>query len=383
MCCEATDALLEYVRRHLGLTGLRNLNAPRRLKLRVPVLKEWLAKGGHTHLSRAIPDWDPVRRPTGRWKAWEVSYLKPIMDEKAVERQAKRMVMVGAGNANSHLQIMERAQASNVALTDQYAAVAGLTALQSAVGAVESSQASQVSHEGAMLAMPMDEGFRIVDDVGAARRTAAAGASVPATSAGEGIRQAQAHALSIQALLSRLEPDNDQQAAPVDAANLALSRLLSALEAPALGGCEWNGPSAADEAAYAKPFDTQEYSHSPPDEIPPDEMTSSQTTRAVEGLLGSQGVFELGSQDIVVLQAEASQPLLAPGVALSAQPTSLLPTRQTSHASATGDTAAIQTVKSEAIASGYDAASQDCMGDLISMSQCERMMGSQPGSQPI
>ena len=84
-----------------------------------------------------------------------------------------------------------------------------------------------------------------------------------------------------------------------------------------------------------------------------------------------------------MLQAEASQPLLAPGVALSAQPTSLLPTRQTSHASATGDTAAIQTVKSEAIASGYDAASQDCMGDLISMSQCERMMGSQPGSQPI
>ena len=38
MCCEATDALLEYVRRYLGLSGLRNLNAPRRLKLRVPVL---------------------------------------------------------------------------------------------------------------------------------------------------------------------------------------------------------------------------------------------------------------------------------------------------------------------------------------------------------
>jgi len=33
MCCEATDALLEYIRRSLGLNGLRGLNAPRRLKL--------------------------------------------------------------------------------------------------------------------------------------------------------------------------------------------------------------------------------------------------------------------------------------------------------------------------------------------------------------
>ena len=62
MCCEATDALLEYVRRYLGLTGLRNLNAPRRLKLRVPVLKEWLQRQGHPGLAAGIPDWDPVRR---------------------------------------------------------------------------------------------------------------------------------------------------------------------------------------------------------------------------------------------------------------------------------------------------------------------------------
>ena len=107
MCCEATDALLEYVRRHLQLTGLRNLNAPRRLKLRVPVLKEWLAKQGHLVLSRAIPDWDPVRRPTGRWKSWEMTYLKPIMDEKAVERQAKRALVVGEDRAHLALTMRE------------------------------------------------------------------------------------------------------------------------------------------------------------------------------------------------------------------------------------------------------------------------------------
>ena len=76
MCCEATDALLEYVRRYLGLTGLRNLNAPRRLKLRVPVLKEWLQRQGQHALAASIPDWDPVRRPTGRWKAWEMAHLQ-------------------------------------------------------------------------------------------------------------------------------------------------------------------------------------------------------------------------------------------------------------------------------------------------------------------
>jgi len=95
MCCEATDALLEYVRRYLGLTGLRNLNAPRRLKLRVPVLKEWLQRQGQHALAGSIPDWDPVRRPTGRWKSWEMAHLKPIMDEKAVERQAKRNLVSG------------------------------------------------------------------------------------------------------------------------------------------------------------------------------------------------------------------------------------------------------------------------------------------------
>jgi hypothetical protein len=98
MCCEATDALLEYVRRYLGLTGLRNLNAPRRLKLRVPVLKEWLQRQGQHALAASIPDWDPVRRPTGSWKAWEVAHLKPIMDEKAVERQAKRSLVTGETN---------------------------------------------------------------------------------------------------------------------------------------------------------------------------------------------------------------------------------------------------------------------------------------------
>ena len=101
MCCEATDALLEFVRRFLGLTGLRNLNAPRRLKLRVPVLKEWLIRQGEEALAAQIPDWDPVRRPTGKWKSWEMANLKPIMDEKAVERQAKRALVVGGGGAAS------------------------------------------------------------------------------------------------------------------------------------------------------------------------------------------------------------------------------------------------------------------------------------------
>ena len=95
MCCEATDALLEFVRRFLGMTGLRNLNAPRRLKLRVPVLKEWLQRQGQGALASTIPDWDPVRRPTGKWKSWEMANLKPIMDEKAVERQAKRALVGG------------------------------------------------------------------------------------------------------------------------------------------------------------------------------------------------------------------------------------------------------------------------------------------------
>ena len=102
MCCEATDALLEYVRRNLGLQGLRGLNAPRRLKLRLPVLKEWLEKQGHRQLAESIPDWDPVRKPTGRWKGWEIVNLKPIMEEKLVERQAKRSLMNGdAGEANN------------------------------------------------------------------------------------------------------------------------------------------------------------------------------------------------------------------------------------------------------------------------------------------
>ena len=108
MCCEATDALLEFVRRFLGMTGLRNLNAPRRLKLRVPVLKEWLQRQGQGALASTIPDWDPVRRPTGKWKAWEMTNLKPIMDEKAVERQAKRQLVVGGGPGNSNDTTRER-----------------------------------------------------------------------------------------------------------------------------------------------------------------------------------------------------------------------------------------------------------------------------------
>ena len=114
MCCEATDALLEFVRRYLGLTGLRNLNAPRRLKLRVPVLKEWLQRMGQTQLAASIPDWDPVRRPTGRWKSWEMANLKPIMDEKAVERQAKRQ-LVGGENAKDVLVKHETANRNEAA----------------------------------------------------------------------------------------------------------------------------------------------------------------------------------------------------------------------------------------------------------------------------
>ena len=122
MCCEATDALLEFVRRYLGLTGLRNLNAPRRLKLRVPVLKEWLQRQGQGQLAASIPDWDPVRRPTGRWKSWEMANLKPIMDEKAVERQAKRQ-LVGGENAKDAIVKHEAANRNEAA-----AALVGLVA---------------------------------------------------------------------------------------------------------------------------------------------------------------------------------------------------------------------------------------------------------------
>ncbi len=146
MCCEATDALLEYVRRNLGLNGLRNLNAPRRLKMRVPVLKEWLRCHGATELAMAIPDWDPVRRPTGRWKAWEMTYLKPIMEEKAIERQAKRMLIVeGAGGGNNEKLLLKmrndaacNAEAAEAARTqDREAAAVTLSALFDAGQAVQ------------------------------------------------------------------------------------------------------------------------------------------------------------------------------------------------------------------------------------------------------
>mgnify|MGYP003310294894 CR=1 FL=1 len=37
---------------------------------------EWLQRQGQAQLAASIPDWDPVRRPTGRWKAWEATHLK-------------------------------------------------------------------------------------------------------------------------------------------------------------------------------------------------------------------------------------------------------------------------------------------------------------------
>ena len=122
MCCEATDALLEYVRRHLSLQGLRGLNAPRRLKLRLPVLKEWLERQGHNELAQSIPDWDPVRKPTGRWKGWEIIHLKPIMDEKLVERQAKRTLMSGETHVANDMIVGQMAEKQETAL-------AGLAAL--------------------------------------------------------------------------------------------------------------------------------------------------------------------------------------------------------------------------------------------------------------
>ena len=164
MCCEATDALLEYVRRYLGLTGLRNLNAPRRLKLRVPVLKEWLQRQGQHGLATSIPDWDPVRRPTGRWKSWEMAHLKPIMDEKAVERQAKRNLV--SGEANQLREMRERVANDNKQdAIDALMAVAG--APGSEVVAVAHDDVAEPPHPLAPYAPPshptLDAASRPVD----------------------------------------------------------------------------------------------------------------------------------------------------------------------------------------------------------------------------
>lgn len=94
---EATDALLEFVRRQLSMPlGLRGLRAPRRLNVRVPILKMWLRARGAAWLAFMIPDWDSGRKPVpGSWKAWEQAHLKPIMVEMFLKREAKRRLVCG------------------------------------------------------------------------------------------------------------------------------------------------------------------------------------------------------------------------------------------------------------------------------------------------
>lgn len=211
MCCEATDALLEYVRRYLGLTGLRNLNAPRRLKLRVPVLKEWLQRQGQHALASSIPDWDPVRRPTGRWKAWEMAHLKPIMDEKAVERQAKRNLVSGEATQ------MARAQEMNESTNRQEA----IDALM-AVGHSEMSAANAPSAEPVLMVehvrsdnqddfqeMVEDDGGEGAEEVDGAEESQPGDENI--MTATEALETACSRVASIRALLLRFDPQTDMQ----------------------------------------------------------------------------------------------------------------------------------------------------------------------------
>lgn len=93
MSPEATDALLEFVRERLGRTMLRGLHAPRRLRLRIPAVKDWLRHQGYPELAEYIADWDSVRTLKGAWKQWETTHLKRIMLKSAKLRSAKRFVL--------------------------------------------------------------------------------------------------------------------------------------------------------------------------------------------------------------------------------------------------------------------------------------------------
>jgi len=231
MCCEATDALLEYIRRSLGLTGLRGLNAPRRLKLRVPVLKEWLLKQGQKLLSDSIPDWDPVRKPTGRWKGWEIIHLKPIMDEKAVERQAKRSLMAGerdqAGDAMGEL--IESRHA---------AALQGLKALK---GCTEdtppSSQAVAVIDDTAAAAASSDGTGTGEEESGDDVDVTDVGARKPAEAKPLNVIRALNLADQMQELLTNLVPEGNEQVLAVQHAQQAANALRSTLQTLALAKC--------------------------------------------------------------------------------------------------------------------------------------------------
>lgn len=258
MCCEATDALLEFIRRSLNVTGLRNLNAPRRLKLRVPVLKEWLQRHGHGALASTIPDWDPVRKPTGRWKAWEIGYLKPIMDEKAAERQAKRNLLLGDANAAGDIMggmIQQR--------TD--AAVEGLCGLSNLANAANDPAASPPddamddSEDEPSKAVPagLAAGVVQVPVSSEARETFSSGEEddVRANDArdvvviNEPVARALTLAHSMGELLGGLQPSNDAQAQALQAVQRTLTALTAELRMPALGA-EW---AIKPDAAAAAP----------------------------------------------------------------------------------------------------------------------------------
>ena len=91
MTVETADALLEWVRRKLGVKALHGLGAtPRRLKARVPHVRAYLTNLGEVALATSFPDWDPVRTARGRWKTWEVLELGPIQVEGRAAREKKR-----------------------------------------------------------------------------------------------------------------------------------------------------------------------------------------------------------------------------------------------------------------------------------------------------
>lgn len=263
MCCEATDALLEYVRRYLGLTGLRNLNAPRRLKLRVPVLKEWLQRQGQHNLAASIPDWDPVRRPTGRWKAWEMQHLKPIMDEKAVERQAKRNLV--SGEANQLRQMREQAAEDNKQdAIEALMAVAGPPPGDIASHEEEPSYDPDAATANAdtanvtTLAAADDYAVMVVDDANEGSEEAAEvgaessqGEMDNMTTAGEATAFAAARVEALRSLMYRIECCTELQGAArynILQAVEHLSRQLAEGSA-ALGACPLRPPGEAGASA--------------------------------------------------------------------------------------------------------------------------------------
>ena len=241
MCCEATDALLEYIRRSLNLTGLRNLNAPRRLKLRVPVLKEWLLRQGHSQLASSIPDWDPVRKPTGRWKAWEINYLKPIMDEKAAERQAKRNLL--AGDTSSAGDIM-----GGMIQQRHEMAIEGLKALSHGAQQEASSGASAVDvkvgdgveeSQQPLLTMQCATSEPNASDSGGeeAPTFQSKRASRLACDAADAVARALAMAEELGEVLALLEPRSESETSAVQSAVGTLGQLKEDLNNPALSDC--------------------------------------------------------------------------------------------------------------------------------------------------